>query len=107
MTATLARVQKELGPRSSVRFITLTLDAAHDTPEALARFAQPFSPGPRWSFLTGEPETVKQALVALGGYTPDKQGHLPRVLVGNPTAGQWVRLAGRARPRRCSRRCVR
>jgi protein SCO1/2 len=92
MTATLARVQKELGPQSPVRLLTLTLDAAHDTPEVLARFAEPFAPGPRWSFLTGEPESVKQALVALGGYVADPQAHRPQVLVGNALTGQWVRV---------------
>ncbi|KFA91353.1 SCO family protein [Archangium violaceum] len=94
MTATLARVRKELGPKAPVRFISITLDVAHDTPGKLARFAEPFSPGPRWSFLTGEPEQVKQALVALGGYTPDKEAHRPLVLVGNATAGKWVRVDG-------------
>jgi cytochrome oxidase Cu insertion factor (SCO1/SenC/PrrC family) len=94
MTATLARVQKELGPQSPVRFISITLDAAHDTPEKLSRFAQPFSPGPGWSFLTGEPDQVKQALVALGGYSPDKEAHRPLMLVGNATAGKWVRVDG-------------
>jgi protein SCO1 len=94
MTATLARVQKELGPQSPVRFISITLDAAHDTPEKLSRFAQPFSPGPGWSFLTGEPDQVKQALVALGGYSPDKEAHRPLMLVGNATADTWVRVDG-------------
>ncbi|PTL85976.1 SCO family protein [Vitiosangium sp. GDMCC 1.1324] len=94
MTATLARVQKELGPNSPVRFISITLDVANDTPDRLARFAEPFSPGPRWSFLTGEPDKVKEALVALGGYTPDKEAHRPLVLVGNATADKWVRVDG-------------
>ncbi|HSP77864.1 MAG TPA: SCO family protein [Myxococcaceae bacterium] len=94
MTATLARVRKELGPDSPVRFISITLDVANDTPERLARFAQPFSPGPGWSFLTGEKDKVKEALVALGGYTPDKEAHRPLVLVGNATADKWVRVDG-------------
>ncbi|HYO58127.1 SCO family protein [Archangium sp.] len=94
MTATLARVQKELGADSPVRFISITLDVANDTPERLARFAQPFSPSSRWSFLTGEPDKVKEALVALGGYTPDKEAHRPLVLVGNATADKWLRVDG-------------
>ncbi|NVJ24457.1 SCO family protein [Myxococcus sp. AM011] len=94
MTATLARVSKELGPDSPVRFISITLDVANDTPERLARFAEPFAPGPRWSFLTGEPARVKEALVALGGYAPDKEAHRPLVLVGNATADMWLRVDG-------------
>ncbi|EPX55360.1 Cytochrome oxidase biogenesis protein Sco1/SenC/PrrC, putative copper metallochaperone [Cystobacter fuscus DSM 2262] len=94
MTATLSRVSKELGPDSPVRFISITLDVANDTPERLAQFAAPFAPGPRWSFLTGEPARVKEALVALGGYTSDKEAHRPFVLVGNATADKWLRVEG-------------
>lgn len=94
MTATLARVQKELGAGAPVRFISITLDVANDTPERLGQFAQRFSPEPHWSFLTGEPDKVKEALVALGGYTPDKEAHRPLVLVGNATAGRWLRVDG-------------
>ncbi|WPB75356.1 SCO family protein [Archangium violaceum] len=95
MTATLARVQKELGAGGPpVRFISITLDVNNDTPERLGQFAQRFSPGPGWSFLTGEPDKVKEALVALGGYTPDKEAHRPLVLVGNATAGRWLRVDG-------------
>lgn len=98
MTATMARVQKELGPKNPVRFISVTLDVANDTPEKLAQFAQPFQPGPRWSFLTGEPQNVKQALVALGGYVPDKESHRPLVLIGNTTANKWTRVDGLGAP---------
>ncbi|NVJ27096.1 SCO family protein [Myxococcus sp. AM011] len=98
MTATVARVQKELGPQSNVRFISITLDVANDTPERMAKFAEPFKPGPGWSFLTGEPAKVKQALVALGGYVPDKEAHRPTVLVGNAVAGTWTRVDGLGSP---------
>lgn len=98
MTATVARVQKELGTQSNVRFISITLDVANDTPERMAKFAEPFKPGPGWSFLTGEPAKVKQALVALGGYVPDKEAHRPTVLVGNAVAGTWTRVDGLGSP---------
>jgi len=98
MTATMARVQKDLGERSGVRFISITLDVANDTPERMARFAEPFKPGPGWSFLTGEPAKVKEALVALGGYVPDKEAHRPTVLVGNAVANTWQRVDGLGSP---------
>lgn len=100
MTATLARVQQELGPKSDVRFISITLDVANDTPERMAKFAEPFKPGPGWSFLTGEPAKVKEALVALGGYVPDKEAHRPTVLVGNAVADTWTRVDGLGTPSR-------
>ncbi|WP_342381826.1 SCO family protein [Myxococcus stipitatus] len=98
MTATMARVQKDLGPGSNVRFISITLDVANDTPERMAKFAEPFKPGPGWSFLTGEPAKVKQALVALGGYVPDKEAHRPTVLVGNAVSDTWTRVDGLGGP---------
>ncbi|MCK8498373.1 MULTISPECIES: SCO family protein [Myxococcus] len=98
MTATVARVQKELGPDSPVRFISITLDVANDTPERLARFAAPFQPRPGWSFLTGDPAKVKQALVALGGYVPDREAHRPTVLVGNAVSNTWTRVDGLGAP---------
>ncbi|WP_244238310.1 SCO family protein [Corallococcus terminator] len=100
MTATLARVRKDLGPRSNVRFISITLDVNNDSPERLARFAEPFQPGPDWSFLTGEPAKVKEALVALGGYVPDKESHRPLVLVGNALTNTWTRVDGLGNPSR-------
>lgn len=100
MTATLARVQGELGANSGVRFISITLDVANDTPERMAKFAEPFKPGPGWSFLTGEPAKVKEALVALGGYVPDKEAHRPTVLVGNAVADKWTRVDGLGSPSR-------
>lgn len=98
MTATMARVQKDLGTGSNVRFISITLDVANDTPERMAKFAEPFKPGPGWSFLTGEPAKVKQALVALGGYVPDKEAHRPTVLVGNAVSNTWTRVDGLGSP---------
>ncbi|MCP3100501.1 SCO family protein [Myxococcus sp. K15C18031901] len=98
MTATMARVQKDLGAKSGVRFISITLDVANDTPDRMAKFAEPFKPGPDWSFLTGEPARVKEALVALGGYVPDKEAHRPTVLVGNAVANHWQRVDGLGSP---------
>ncbi|WP_255442559.1 SCO family protein [Corallococcus sp. Z5C101001] len=100
MTATLARARKELGEKSNARFISITLDVNNDTPERLAKFAEPFHPGPDWSFLTGEPAKVKEALVALGGYVPDKESHRPLVLIGNALTNKWTRVDGLGSPSR-------
>jgi protein SCO1 len=99
MAATLSRVRKELGPGSPVRFISLSLDAANDTPERLASFAAQFSPDERWWLLTGEVEQMKQAQVALGSYASDKEAHTPRMLVGNALADKWVRVEGLGSPK--------
>jgi protein SCO1/2 len=50
---------------SDVRFVSFTVDPAHDTPAALAAYAKHFSQDPaRWSFLTGDQEKLSE--VGLG-----------------------------------------
>lgn len=50
-----------------LRFVTLTLDPAYDTPERLAGFARPFQPqAVEWIWMTGTEERVKA--VAGGGF---------------------------------------
>ncbi|WP_233613096.1 MULTISPECIES: SCO family protein [Corallococcus] len=100
VTATLDRARQQLGRGANVRFISITLDVNNDTPERLAKFAEPFHPGPNWSFLTGEPAKVKEALVALGGYVPDKESHRPLVLIGNALTSKWTRVDGLGSPSR-------
>ena len=48
------------------RFVSFSVDPAHDTPEILAEYARSFKAAPRWLFLTGETEVV-YALVR-GGF---------------------------------------
>lgn len=51
MTARMARLRGELP--EAVRFVSFTVDPAHDTPEVLRRYAEPLNPGDRWLFVTG------------------------------------------------------
>lgn len=51
MTARMARLRKQTGPR--VDFVSFTVDPAHDTPEVLARYAAGFGAGAGWTFVTG------------------------------------------------------
>lgn len=47
-------------PDSDVRFVSITCDPDNDTPQALARYAEHFKADPaRWTFLTGDLETIK------------------------------------------------
>ncbi len=48
---------------TDIRFLTLTVDPAHDTPEVLHQYAEGFAAKPeRWAFLTGQ----KYQLVEIG-----------------------------------------
>lgn len=51
MTARMARLRSELP--EAVRFVSFTVDPAHDTPDVLRRYAEPLNAGDRWLFVTG------------------------------------------------------
>jgi cytochrome oxidase Cu insertion factor (SCO1/SenC/PrrC family) len=54
MTRNLASLQGRLPPDAPLRFVTLTADAAFDTPVVLREYAQRFgADSNRWQFLTG------------------------------------------------------
>jgi cytochrome oxidase Cu insertion factor (SCO1/SenC/PrrC family) len=57
MTARMARLGREL-PEGAARLVSFTVDPAHDTPEALARYAAAFEGPADWLFLTGGAEEL-------------------------------------------------
>ena len=66
-TAGLDRVRRTLRDEGlwdrSVEFVSITLDPARDSPEALARYARIYRAEPEtWHFLTGPPERVAKVL---------------------------------------------
>jgi protein SCO1/2 len=57
MTAKMKRLSDQVN--GDVRLVSISIDPAHDTPEALRNFAGHYgAPTPQWTFLTGTPETV-------------------------------------------------
>lgn len=54
MRALTAKVEKD----APVRFVSITVDPAHDTPAVLAEYAKRVRNDPRWTFLTGERATI-------------------------------------------------
>lgn len=64
MSGLMADLQKAVPGTAPVRFVSLTTDPEHDTPEVLARYARRFGADlSRWQFLTGTAGQVKQAAV--------------------------------------------
>ncbi len=62
-----------------VRFVSFTVDAAHDTPEVLAAYARRYDAQPgKWDFVTGDPAAIQRlategfALAAADGGTPEE-----------------------------------
>lgn len=67
MTKRMAELQTALPPNAPVKLISLTTDPEHDTPRALAAYAQRFgADSNRWHFLTGpKADLVKLAVSSL------------------------------------------
>jgi protein SCO1/2 len=69
LTDKMARVQDALGADfgTEVAFVSITFDPERDTPEALKAYAEAFDVNPAgWSFLTGEPEAVRDVAQSYG-----------------------------------------
>lgn len=74
MTRRMARLQEKFAEWDEVRFVTLTTDPLHDTPEVMGRFAKKFGAKPvRWEFLTGDKkEIIRMAVGGLKLITQEK-----------------------------------
>ncbi|HEU4435068.1 MAG TPA: SCO family protein [Pyrinomonadaceae bacterium] len=94
--ATFARVQKDLGNKDDVRFISISVDPATDTPERLKAWGQKFHAGAGWTFVTGDKPLVDELLSALGVSTARREDHSPTILIGNDAHGAWTRTYGLA-----------
>jgi cytochrome oxidase Cu insertion factor (SCO1/SenC/PrrC family) len=96
--ATFARVQKELGDKvgRDVRFISVSVDPATDTPERLKAWGAKFHAGDGWTFVTGDKPQVDELLRALGASSARREDHSPTVLIGNDAQGNWTRTYGLA-----------
>jgi len=103
-TARLAQVQRLLGDRMGrdVFFYSISIDPEHDTPAVLKAFAETFHAGPGWTFLTGRRADIERLARRLGLYsTPnpeDKDGHVPALLIGNESTGDWMRASALDNP---------
>jgi cytochrome oxidase Cu insertion factor (SCO1/SenC/PrrC family) len=96
--ATFARVQKELGDKAGrdVRFISISVDPATDTPERLKAWGAKFHAGEGWTFVTGNKPQVDELLRVLGASSARREDHSPTVLIGNDAHGIWTRTYGLA-----------
>ncbi len=52
MTATLRKVTKQIAKDTPVRFISISVDPVHDTPQQLAKYARRVRNDDRWLFVT-------------------------------------------------------
>jgi protein SCO1/2 len=67
MTAQMRRVQKATADLPDVKFVSFTVDPAHDTPPVLEEYARHVeADGNRWVFLTGDQASLNN--VGLGTF---------------------------------------
>jgi len=85
LTGTHVAVQRALPAELAerVRFVSISLDPARDTPEVLRAYAQARGADlARWSFLTGREDVVKDVLQRYGvGATPGKNGEIDHLVI--------------------------
>jgi protein SCO1/2 len=97
MTATFSRMRKQLGhDGDDLRVVSITIDPDQDTPEVLKAYAERFSAGPGWSFLTGDAGKILEVQRSFFADSGGKFNH--RLLYYFRAAGakKWVRLEGLA-----------
>jgi protein SCO1/2 len=85
LTSTHVTLQKALPPalRERVWFVSISLDPARDTPQALRRYAEARGADlSRWSFLTGDAEKLAEVVRAYGvGSLRRADGEIDHVVV--------------------------
>lgn len=54
LTATMSRLDRELGPRADLRLVSITITPEYDQPAVLRKYAEGYQASDKWLFLTGE-----------------------------------------------------
>jgi protein SCO1/2 len=58
MTNNMRELTPLVDKKAPVRFVSISVDPARDTPAVLARYAATHRNDPRWTFLTGDRQTI-------------------------------------------------
>jgi len=96
MTATFASMRTRLGKAQDLTVVSVTIDPEQDTPDVLRTYAESFSAGAGWTFLTGDPDAVQAVQSAFGADAGGKFNHRPLFYLRSPGASSWVKLEGLA-----------
>jgi protein SCO1/2 len=106
MTSIFQQVQTRLGEEAEkVMMVSVSIDPEHDSPEALAEYAEQFRAGPQWHFLTGSLEDSIELQKAFQAYRGDKMNHAPLTLIRGSADSEWVRLDGFASAAELEQEC--
>ena len=102
LTALFSQVQTQLGDSlgDEVVLVSLTVDAARDTPERLKAYSMKHRAADGWYWLTGPKPTMDDVLTGLGAFSVSFEDHPSMVIVGDARTGEWRRLFGFPNPDR-------
>ncbi len=97
LTLVRDRMEGQIG--NPLRFVSLSLDPARDTPAALKEFAKTHhADHDGWVFLTGKPENLEYIIKRLGQFTDDVEAHSTMMLAGNVSAAHWMKILPHEQP---------
>ena len=102
LTALFTQVQTQLGDDlgGEVIMISMTVDAARDTPARLKAYAAKHHVQEGWTWLTGPKSTMDDVLTGLGAFSTSFEDHPAMVIVGDGSTGEWQRMFGFPNPDR-------
>jgi len=94
MTQKLLMARKAMGEEASqlIRFVSISIDPARDTPAALREFASKQYADGNWVWLTGEQSNVDYVVKKLGQYFPDVEEHSTMMIAGNVGTRLWMKF---------------
>ncbi len=101
MTEHLKLVRRQLGAGfgKEIYFLSLSVDPARDTPEAMKRFAQKHGVDePGWRFLVSDAQVLQTVLSRLGQWTDTPEAHTTLLIAGNAEKAHWAKLRPDASP---------
>ncbi len=105
-TAVMRDAQAQTTVKTSVQFISISVDPETDRPAVLGRYAARHQAAPGWAFVTGDRAQIEKLLKAFGVAAADKNDHTPLVFVGNDRVSEWTRISGFAPANQLARAVV-
>lgn len=94
ITEKMKAARSAMGDESgaSIRFISISIDPARDTPAAMKEFQEKHHADGDWVFLTGDKENLDAVVKRLGQYFPDVEEHSTLVIAGNVAEQHWMKI---------------
>lgn len=94
ITRKLKEVRDALGSDAErVRFVSLSSDPGHDTPQTLKAYAQLHGADhANWVFLTGDAQPMSEVLGRLGQLSRTPEEHSTLLLAGDVANKRWSRI---------------